>query len=69
MKLKEAEVLKLIKRLLHLAYTHLHFTEGNLPNVKYSNAIITSIRYMSNRKFNDFKVKTTYNFRNLLKQI
>ena len=69
MKLKEAEVLKLIKRLLHLAYTHLHFTGGNLPNVKYSNAIITSIKYMSNCKFNDFEAKTTYNFRNYLKQI
>ncbi len=30
---------------------------------------ITSIKYMSNRKFNDFEVKTTYNFRNLLKRI
>ena len=69
MKLKEAEVLKLIKRLLHLAYTRLHFTEGNLPNVKYSNATIASIKYMPNRKFNDFEVKTTYNFRNLLRQI
>ena len=69
MKLKEAEVLKLIKRLLHLAYTHLHFTEGNLPNVKYSELIIASIKYMSNRKFQGFKVKNTYNFRNLLKQI